>query len=169
PSVLVGGDALSLVELHADVLEPEPLDNRTAPDRYEHQIRLDGLAVAEMHRQLGAVVLDLRALLLEMQCDAALAELLRKLLRGVDVFLRNEVRQHLDDRHLAAEAVEDRRELAADDAAAEDNQTLRHRRLGEEPLRVDAAVGVEPVDRRPQRERARRDDRRLERHVLATL
>ena len=35
------------------------------------------------------------------------------------------VRKHLDDRHLAAEALEDRGELAADDAAAEDDEPPR--------------------------------------------
>ena len=40
----------------------------------------------------------------------------------VVVLLRDERRQHLDDRHLAAEAPEDRGELAADDPAAEDDE-----------------------------------------------
>ena len=71
-AVLVGGDALALVELHADLLEPEPFDERAAPDGDEHQIGLNGLAVAEVHRELRAVVLDLRALLAELQRDAAL-------------------------------------------------------------------------------------------------
>ena len=64
------------------------------------------------------VVFDLRALLLEVQRDPALPELFGELLRRVDIFLGDQVRQHLDDRHLAAEAIEDRRELAADDPAA---------------------------------------------------
>ena len=138
--MLVGGDPLALVELDADVLEPEAFDARSAADGNEHQVCLDGLAVAEVNRERAARVLDLRALLLEMKRDPALAELLRELFRRVRVFLRNEARQHLDDRHLAAEAVEDRRELAADDPAAENDQTLGDFRLREQSCRVDAAL-----------------------------
>ena len=91
-----------------------------------------------------------------------LPELLRELLGGVVVLLRDQLRQHLDDRHLGAEAAEDRRELAADDPAAEHDEPARHLRLGEQPGRVDAARRVEAGDRRPQRERPGRDDRRAE-------
>ena len=148
------------------VLEAESLDGRTATDRDEHEIGLNRLAVAEVHGQRPAVVLDLRALLLEVKGDPALAELLRELFGRVSVLLRDERRQHLDDRHLAAEAMEDRRELAADDAAAEHDEPLRDFRLREQALGVDAALGVEPFDRRAQRERARCDDRVLEGDVL---
>ena len=79
------------------------------------------------------------------------------------------VGEHLDDRHLGAEALEDRGELAADDAAAEDDEPLRHLRLREQAGRVDAARRVEPVDRRAHRERAGRDDRALEGDVLPAL
>jgi hypothetical protein len=50
-AVLVGGDALALVELDADALEPEPLDERAAADGDEHQVGLDRLAVAEVDGQ----------------------------------------------------------------------------------------------------------------------
>ena len=53
------------------------------------------------------------------------------------------------DRHLGAEALEDRRELAADDSAAEHDEPLGHLGLREQPGRVDAARRVEPGDRRP--------------------
>ena len=98
-----------------------------------------------------AQLLDLRALLLEMERDPAFSELLGELLRRVRVLLRNQRRQHLDDRHLAAEAPEDRRELAADDAAAKHDEPVRHLCLREQPLRVDAAFGIEPLDRRAER------------------
>ena len=132
------------VELDAGGLEPEPLDERRAADGDEHQVGLHGLAVAEVDGELRAVVVDLRALLAELERDAALAELLRELLRGVGVLLRDQRVEHLDDRHLAAEAVEDRGELAADDAAAEDDEPLRHGLLREQAGRVDAARRVEP-------------------------
>ena len=159
----------ALVELDADLLEPEPFDERPAADRDEHQVGLDGLAVAEVHGQLRAVVLDLRALLAELERDAALAELLGELLRRVGVLLRDERVEHLDDRHLGAEAAEDRGELAADDAAAEHDEPLRHLRLREQAGRVDAARRVEALDRRAERERAGGDDRRLEGDVLPAL
>src|SRR4051812_30756390 len=43
-AVLVGGDALALVELDADLLKAEVLDGRAAPGRNEHQVALGGLA-----------------------------------------------------------------------------------------------------------------------------
>src|SRR4029079_4086915 len=110
--VLVGGDSLAPVELDADLLETEAFDDGAAADRHEHQVCLHRLALAEVHGELRAVVLDLRALLAELERDAAPAELLRELLRRVVVLLRDERVEHLDDRRLAAEAAEDRRELA---------------------------------------------------------
>src|SRR5439155_6345535 len=130
-------------------------------------VALDRLAVAEVDGQPAGGFLHLRALLLEVEVDPALAELLRELLRGVFVLGRDQPRQHLDDRHLGAEAPEDRRELAADDAAAQDDEPLRHLGLREQRLGVDAAWRVEAVDRRPERKRAGRDDRRLEGDVFA--
>ena len=156
-----------LVELDARGLEPEPLDERRAPDRDEHEVGLDGLALAEVDGERGAGVLDLRARLAELEPDSPLAELLGELRRGVLVLRRDQPRQHLDDRHLGAEAGEDRRELGADDPAAEDDEALRHLGLREEAGRVDAARRVEALDRRTHRERARRDDRALERDVLS--
>src|SRR5207244_2328244 len=100
---LVGRDALALVELDADRLQAEALDEGPATDGNEHQIGAHGLAVAEMNGQLRAGIVDLGALLLALQGDAALAAWLRELLRGVRVLLRAQRRQHLDDRHFAAE------------------------------------------------------------------
>src|SRR4029077_388252 len=124
-SPLIGADPLALVELHADRLEPEAFDGWTAPHGDEHAVCLHRLAVAVVHRELRAVVFHLRALLAELQRDVPLLELLRKLFRGVSILLRNERVEHLDDRDLRAEAAEDRRELATDDAAAEDDEALR--------------------------------------------
>ena len=143
-AVLVGGDPLSPVELNADLLEPEALDERPAADGDEHQVRLHGLALAEVHRELRPVVVDAGALLAQLQRDAAALELLRELLRGIRVLLRDQRVEHLDDGHLAAEAREDRRELAADDAAAENDEAPRYLLLCEEAGRVDAARRVEP-------------------------
>ena len=65
---------------------------------------------------------DLRA---RVARDALLAERLLELRRHRLVFDRHEARQQLEDRDLAAEAAEDRRELDADGAAAEDRDRLR--------------------------------------------
>ena len=62
--VLVGGDPLALVELDADLLETEILDGGAAPDRDEHQVALDRLAIAEIDGQTAAGLLHFRALLL---------------------------------------------------------------------------------------------------------
>src|SRR6266516_4854404 len=169
PAVLVRGDPFALVELDADLLEAEVLDRGAAADGDEHQVALDRLAVAEVDGQAAGGFLDLRALLLEVEVDPALAELLRELLRGVFVLGRDQPRQHLDDRHLGAEAPEDRGELAADDPAAQYDEPLRHLGLREQSLGVDAARRVEAVDRRPARTRARRHDRALEADVLCVL
>ncbi len=168
-AMFVCGDALALVELDADRFEAQSLDGRAATDRDEHEIRINRLAVAEVHGQRASLVFHLLALLLEVKSDPALAKLLRELFRRVRVFLRDQRRQHLDDRHLAAEAIEDRCELAADDAAAEHDESLRDFRLREQSLGVHAPVGIEALDRGTKRERARRDDRMLEGDVLAAL
>src|SRR5581483_12279974 len=62
-AVLVGGDALAAVELDADRLQPEALDERRAPDRDEHEVALDRLVVAVVDGQPAAGLLHLRALL----------------------------------------------------------------------------------------------------------
>ena len=129
-TMLVGGDSDAPVELHAGSLEADPFHKRPAADRDEHQIRLYGLALPEVDGHLGAVVLDPRGLLAKVQRDAALSELLGQLLARILVLLRDE-REHLDDRHLRAEAAEDRGELAADDPATKDNEPVRHPLLGE--------------------------------------
>src|SRR4029077_115259 len=104
---------------------------------------------------------DFRALLAELEHDAAALELLCKLTGRVGVLLRDERLEHLDDRHLGAEAVEDRGELATDDSAAEHDEPARYLFLREQPGRVDAAGRVESVDRRAQRVGTGCDDRRL--------
>ena len=81
----------------------------------------------------------------------------------------NERREHLEDRHLAAEVREDRCELAADDAAAEHDEPARHLGLREQARGVDAARRVEPRNRRSHRIGAGGDDGALERDVLGAL
>src|SRR6266508_5883650 len=148
-AMVVGDDALPLVELDAELLETETFDDRAAADGDEHQVSLHGLALAEVHRELRAVVVDLPALLPELERDAALAVLLCELFRRFGILLRNECVQHLDDRDLGAEAAEDRRELTADDAAAENDEPSRNLLEREQAFGIDAARRVETLDRRP--------------------
>ena len=138
PPLAVRLDPLARVERDAGLLEPDALDERRAADGDEHEVALDRLTLAEVDDERGARVLDLRALLAEVERDAALAEGLRQLLRRVEVLLRDQRVEHLDDRDLGAEPLEDRRELAADDAAAENDEALRHLRLRQQAGRVDA-------------------------------
>jgi hypothetical protein len=63
----VGGDAKAAVELDADFFQADPLDQRSAAHGYEHQVRLDGLAIAEMDSELRSGVFDFRALTAEIQ------------------------------------------------------------------------------------------------------
>ena len=62
------------VERDAGLLEADPLHEGRAADGDEHEIALDRLALAEMDGQMVAVVVDLRALLREVQRDVALLE-----------------------------------------------------------------------------------------------
>ena len=105
---------------------------------------------------------DLRALLAEVDDDSAARERLAKLARRVRVLLRDEGVEHLDDRHLGSEALEDRGELTTDDPAAENDDPPRDLGLRQQPGRVDAARRVEPRNGRPHGIRARRDDRARE-------
>jgi hypothetical protein len=79
------------------------------------------------------------------------------------------VLEELDDRHLAAEVPEDRRELAADHASAQHDQALRELRDRQQPRGVDAARVVDAVDRGPRRRRAGGDDAVLEADALGAL
>ena len=105
-AMVVGADSLA-VERDARRLEPDPVDERCAADRDEHQVAVDRLSLSEVDGEVRAVVVHLRALLREMLRDLTLSEGLLELLGRVLVLCRDEVRQHLDDRHLGAEAVED--------------------------------------------------------------
>ena len=89
--VVVGRDRRS-VGRDPHGLQPEVVDERGAADRDEHQVALDGLALAEVHDQVLTVVVDLRALLPELERDPAPLERLGELLRGVLVLLRDQGR-----------------------------------------------------------------------------
>ena len=85
-SMFIRSDSLPLVELDADRFETDALDARSSTDRDEHEIGLDGLAVSEENGDRAAALLDLRALLLEVERDPTLAKLLGELSGRVGVF-----------------------------------------------------------------------------------
>src|SRR5262249_62242404 len=67
------------------------------------------------------------------------------------------------------EALEDGGAPAPDDPSPEDDESPRNLGLREQPGGVDAARGVEPGNRRPDRKGAGRDDRALEVDAFALL
>ena len=91
----------------------------------------------------------------EVDDDAPPSERLAELARGIGILLRDERVEHLDDRHFGAEALEDRRELTADDPASEDDQPPRYVGLREEAVEstqrgesrpgMGGRMGYEPV------------------------
>ena len=159
----VGLDSLPRIERDAGLFEADPLHGRRTADRDEHEVALDALVVPEAHVELRSGVVDLGALLAEVDDDPALRECLSELAGRVRVLLRNEALEHLDDGDVAAEALEDRRELAADDPATQDHESLRDLGLREQARRVHAARRVDPANRRAHGVGAGGDDRARER------
>ena len=110
----------------------------------------------------AAVLLDLRALLAELERDAALAERLGELLRGVLVLLRDQRRQHLDDRHLGCRSV---LKIEANSQPMIPPPRIDEPRgtsvCASRPVESTQSSRVEARDRRADRERAGGDDRRL--------
>jgi hypothetical protein len=151
-AVLVGADALRLS--NSMPAASSPRFSTSGPRPTATSIRSHWtLSVTEVDGQRVALLLDLGALLAELQVDAALRELLGELLRGVASSWDQRV-EHLDHRHLGAEATEDRRKLGADDAAAEDDEPLRisvaragrsSRRRGRFEAGIGGRSGNEPV------------------------
>ena len=147
----VGAEALvgeHEATLHGDALlvVPEPVRRRSAPDRDQQHLRLDHVSALDDDRD--ALVGDLEALERRAGADVDLP-LLEGTLEGLRrrlVLGRDQSGECLDDRDLGAEARPDARELAADDATAEDDHRPRHPVEpqgvlgGEDPLAVD----VEP-------------------------
>jgi hypothetical protein len=139
---LVGDDEAPF-DANALLLVAEVGRRRSPPDRDEQQLGLERLAAVERdpHAVVGA--LDLLEPGAQLEADAAPAEGPLELL-GIRVVLEwDEVGQRLDDRHLGAERRPGRRELAADDAAAQHDRRLGHPvelqgvLAGDDPLAVE--------------------------------
>ena len=149
-------------------LEPELGRARRPADRHEQLVGLDALAPVELDFD-GAVPRDRDDIRLETDVDATLAQRLGDLFAHERLLALEQPLPAVDERHPSAERRPRLRQLDADDAAAEHEETrghlLRGRRLDVRPrLRVAQARDV--GDRR--RAAGRDDDRppRAE-HVVA--
>ena len=67
---VVGGDAGTGIGRDADLVEPEPLNERRPAHGHEHQVGLDRLPFAVADEEARAGVVDPGALLFEMDGDA---------------------------------------------------------------------------------------------------
>ena len=119
------------VVLDAGRLEADVAHPRAAAGRDQDEVGLDARGRCRPCPRSAASralagVLDPRRPRAEVDGDLALLERPLELLARVLVLHRDQVVEHLDDRDLGPEVGEDRRELDADHAAAEDGQPLRH-------------------------------------------
>src|ERR1051326_2450036 len=133
------------LDLDLRLLQAAVLRHGAAAGRGEDELRLDRLLLAfRFDDGLHAVLADLARHHLRVgeDVDALLLEDARELLRHFFVLDREEERHDLDDRHLRAEAREDRGELAADRARADDEHRLRHVLQFEDVVGVDDALAV---------------------------
>ena len=151
------------------VLEAELLDERAAADGDEHQVGLDGLAVAEVHGQRAARVLDLlhcfsrwRAIPRFSNCFASSAAASASSF-GIS----------FGSISMIVTSGPKRLKIEANSQPMMPPPRTTSRRgtsvCARSPVGVDAPRRVEALDRRTQRERARRDDRLLEGDVLPAL
>ena len=127
--LLVHAD-IPLLEREAHVLDAETIRYRTAPGGDEQVLRgtLLDLPVRQLHLEVDAARARLRACDrgARLHRDALLAKRLLQLRRDGLVLERDEAGQQLEERDLAPEPAEDRRELDADRTCAQNGQRLRH-------------------------------------------
>src|SRR3712207_3249608 len=131
--------------LHRDacLLVAQALADRAAAHGDEQQLGLELLAV--LQRDLDAVlgVLHAREAAPELEADLATAEGALEELGGGLVLERDQVGEGLDDGDVDAEGLPGAGELAADDAAAQDDRRGRHPVQRQRLLAVDDADAVE--------------------------
>src|SRR5580698_8438569 len=149
PAVFVHGDEAAIGG-HAGVLVPEAGRDRSSADGDQQQLGVERGAALEGDRDAGVGGFDALEPGTELVADAAPAERPLEQLGAGLVLGRQQVRQHLDDRHLGAERTPDARELDPDHAAAEDDRGRRHAVelesliAGDHPLPVDVDPGQAP-------------------------
>ena len=162
PHLLVGGDVAAVIHLDAGRLGADPLPVGRAADGHQDHI-VDGRFRAAVEADVDAIARGLRAdgLGLQHQAIKAGRVLLLPDLDEVAVCAGHQSLEHLDDVDARAERRVDGRHLHPDDAAADHQHPLRHRRQLQRARGIDDArvIGKEGQLRRL---RARRDDRLVE-------
>ena len=122
-------------QLHADLVEAEPFDERPPADADQHDIGLHGLGRAAFGRLDASsvtpapVVSALVTLRAQLELQPLLGERALELLGDLVVDARRDAVEELDHRHLRAEPPPHRAQLEPDDAGADHDQVLGH--LGE--------------------------------------
>src|SRR5262245_17480268 len=170
--VLVDFDVL-LLQFDAEGLDSQSLGHRAAASRYQQVVGFETFGLAARARRInrdhGFIHDGLRHLRAGVGGNSLLLERPRELCRDRIVLDRHQARQQLDDCHFAAEAVEDRRELHADGAAAEDHDSPGHLFEVNRLVARDDSRVIDRDARHASRRRARRDDDvlRLQRLLVA--
>jgi hypothetical protein len=134
------GDDPAPVDRDAGLLEAEPGRAWSAADRHEHEVGVDRVAVLERDAHPGVVLGDPGELHAGDEVDLAPAESSLQLLGEGLVLERHQAGERLDDRDVGPEGLPDAGELDPDDAAADDDDPLRH------PLQLERLVaGDDPA------------------------
>ena len=145
PAELVDHQAAAL-DLHLGVLEADPLEHGDAADAEQQLVGLELQRLALRRHRASvddpALDLDLLDAGRHVGGDPLLAERLVDLGGDLGILEREDAVEQLDDGDLGAEAVEDRRELHADRAGAEDQEPSRDLRELECVVRVDDPLAV---------------------------
>jgi hypothetical protein len=129
---------------------------RASPDR-----ALGAVLALHDHADVAALALDLRDRRFEVEAHAFLEHAPVDDVRHVGVLARKDARRDVDDGDIAAQPAERLRHLAADRAAADDDE-VRHVLAQVEQRLVGERAGLgEARDRKHRRTRAGRDHERL--------
>ena len=136
-----------------------PFGVRPTATRIRSNVSVAGaLAALEVHRQTLPAALRLVTFALSWMASYCF-EIASQRRHDIVVGARHDLVHQLDDRHLRAERVIDGRHLQADDAAADDQQPLRHAVQLERSGRIDDARIVVRNERQFHGLRSGRDDR----------
>jgi len=128
-------DVVAFVHHHSRVLEADAPCLRAPPDRDEHQVGLDVGGVVKRRSDGGVGVGDALQAPAGVRDDALLLDDAPELLHDTNIHAGQDLRQHLHDRHPAAEGDEQAGELAPDHPAAHDEQVLGQLLQPEYPVR----------------------------------
>jgi hypothetical protein len=160
-AVLVDDDASALVDLDASAFGQQLVGGGAAADGDQQPVDGDGLlavlvGVGDLDRLFPD--LGLRDLGAQLDGQALLVELAARGLGDVGIGGAEEGVHCLEHRHFRAQALPHAAQLQADDAGADDAQTLRHRSQIERASVVDDVFAVERHAFQLDRYRAGRDD-----------